>query len=646
MWYRGIAFKLISSVLVGVTIVLGVVFGHNYLQVRAIVLREVEARARELVSATINRIEAGLRPIERVPANLARELEQIPHDRAQLLHRLRIVVAANPDIFGSAIAYEPRTFEKDAEFFAPYYCKGADGPTLRYLGGDHYRYHDMEWYASPRSLGRPCWTEPYFDEGGGNILMATYAVPFYREVEGRPVFTGVVTADISLTWLQELVANIHVGQTGYAFLISRQGTILTHPEKGLVMKNSLAVLAERRGDEHMMRIAKDMAAGGTGFESVRSLATNAPSWIVYAPLPSTGWSLGVYLPQQEIMADAVALHQRIIAAAVVGGGLLVAVVVLLSLSITRPIRELARVTTAIANGDLDCTPPAIQTQDEVGQLSRSFAHMQKALKEHIARLLETEAARQRIESELRIAHEIQMSMVPKESPPFPDRPELDICAALLPARQVGGDLYDFFFLDDRRLCFVLGDVSGKGVPASLLMAVTQTHLKSLAPACPGPAALLARLNQEVFRGNSLCMFVTAFCGVLDLETGHIRCANAGHNPPFQISADGATSVALQPGFPLGICEDATYTEGELILRPGEALYLYTDGVTDAANEHEEAFTEARIPPLLLARRQASARDLVDATLNAIHSFAGAADQTDDITILVLRYLNGRRTART
>ena len=191
---------------------------------------------------------------------------------------------------------------------------------------------------------------------------------------------------------------------------------------------------------------------------------------------------------------------------------------------------MARATEEIATGNLDIELPALRSKDEVGRLADSFSHMKNSLKQYIKELTETTAAKERIESELKVAHDIQMSLLPKL---FPERKEFDIYATLEPAREVGGDLYDFSLLEEDRLFFLVGDVSGKGVPAALFMAVAKTLLNRLAERCTDPSLVLTQVNKELCRENESSMFVTLFCGLLDFKTGDLLFSNAGHNPPLR-----------------------------------------------------------------------------------------------------------------
>ena len=254
------------------------------------------------------------------------------------------------------------------------------------------------------------------------------------------------------------------------------------------------------------------------------------------------------------------------------------------------------------------------------------------------RLIEAYIEKERLEEGLKLAHDIQMSMLPKTFPPFPERRDLDIFAAITPAKKVGGDFYDFFFLDENRLCFAIGDVSGKGVPAALFMAVIKTLFKAIAGRVQNPGEILSTVNREICRDNDSQMFTTLFCGILDTRTGEIRYSNGGHNPPYHLSRAGVQQVPKTGGRVLGLLEETTYAGSRLVLGPGETLLLYTDGVTEALDPAEQFFSERRLESILTQINFASAREQIEHLTSEITLFAAGAEQADDITTLAIRFL--------
>jgi len=632
----GLGFKLALFILTSTTLIFAAAFAYNYQCSRALILKNVEDSARNLAHDSVQRMETVFAGVGRIPTFLAFTLSESFPDISELKDFLRDFLHAVPEVFGTTVAFEPYAFDRRTRFFAPYFFKDKDGLGFTMLGGDDYDYFLLDWYLIPRELNRPMWSEPYFDEGGGNVLMTTLSVPFLRG-ESK-TFAGVVTADISLDWLKAMVAKISVYNSGYAFLVSKNGVFVAHPEKRYLMRESIFSLAESLNSPTLREIGRAMVQGKEGFARLPEAFTGKPAWVYYAPVPSTGWSMGIIVPEAELFTDLHALSRDIVTIGIAGFAILFAVIAAISIRITRPLRALAQKTTEIAKGNLDVDLPALRGTDEVCELSQSFQDMRNALKDYIANLTETTKAKERMESELKIAKNIQMSFLPKRFPPFPDISHFDLHAALAPAREVGGDLYDFFLLDETHLFFSVGDVSGKGVPAALFMAVTKTLIKGNAESDTDPADILTKVNAELCVDNEQLLFVTMFCAILDFTTGELVFSNAGHNPPVLLRADGATEfLALPRGVFLGVMDEAVYRTGRITLAPGDALLVYTDGVTEAMNEAEQLYSSARLLDLLRAANRTDATGLTNTVMESVLAYEGDAPQADDITVLGLVY---------
>ncbi len=636
---KGLAFKLIFSIMTSISLIFILIFGYNYLFSRRIILKNVEDSAKNLALATTNQIDKVMLSMQEAIENLARFFEQTSFDsKEQILNIIRSLVENNPEIYGSTIAFEPFAFDKESLYFAPYYYKSEGEMKFTYLGSEDYNYFYWTWYQIPKELKRPVWSEPYYDEGGGNIIMSTFSVPFYKTVAGERQFLGILTADISLTWLQKLVSAIQIYESGYAFLISRHGIMVTHPFEELIMNETIFSVAEAREDAQLREIGRDMIKGHSDFVLFESIVTNRECWMAYRQIPSSGWSLGVIFPQDELLTDIVNLNKTVIFLGGIGFFLLIAVIAMIAASITRPLRILAGATKDISKGNLDIEFPRIKSKDEVGKLAESFDYMKSSLKHYIKDLTETTAAKERIESELSIAREIQMSILPKIFPPFPKRSEFDIYAIIEPAKEVGGDLYDFFFIDDDHICFLIGDVSGKGVPASLFMAVTKTLFKASSEKNLQPSEIVSKVNNELSKDNDTCMFVTLFCGILDTRNGEVLYSNAGHNPPLIIKkGEKADYLEKKGGMAIGVMEGTDYSTEKLDLMPGEYLFMYTDGVTEATNTKEELFSEERLREDLSKIQEKPIQDIVSDIMSKINSFSVGMPQADDITMMVMKY---------
>ena len=635
---RGIAFRLGVPVLVCASLVFLVVFSAGYVYSRKAILDTAERNARNLALRVAHRVESVLAPVEKLPDDLAVVLERIDLGDTAMIGMLQGMLDAHTHVFGSAIAFEPYAFNPASLYYCPYLYRNGGDVEVAYLGGENYHYFYQDWYQIPRETQRPCWSEPYFDENGGNILMATYTRPFFRENTGQRRFSGVITADISLAWLEKTLSKVPILRTGYGFILSQNGTFITHPEKRWVMNESIFSIAEARTDPGLRHLGKQMIHGKSGFVRFSGDSSQRPGFLYFAPIGFSRWSIGFFFPQDELMAHLNALNRKGIFLAICGVTLLVLMVWLIAGTITHPLKTLSTAARQMATGDLEVSVPGLQRGGEVGVLADSLKYMRDSLKTHIRELLDTTAAKQRIEGELNVAREIQMGLLPKIFPPFPDIPGFDLFALLTPAREVGGDLYDFYRIDDAHICFVVGDVSGKGVPASLFMAVTMTLIKMTAAKGYGPNQILREVNDQLSRDNEASMFVTLFCGILNIRSGELCYANGGHNPPLLLRRQQPpTFLEGTDGVLLGAMENLDYEMKRIVLQPGDGLFLYSDGVTEAMDENERLYSEERLCKVLANTDDQPSKRLIERVMQSVLNFAGSAPQTDDITMMMIRF---------
>jgi len=271
-------------------------------------------------------------------------------------------------------------------------------------------------------------------------------------------------------------------------------------------------------------------------------------------------------------------------------------------------------------------------QDDESLLEVLSIHAALALER--SQLLEVAIQKQRMDQALRLAHDIQMNFLPRNLPSFSNAGAIDLHATLIPAQEVGGDLYDYFHIDDEQLFFVIGDVAGKGVPAALFMAVTKTLIKAFARSGLQPHEVLTAVNKELCLNNDSCTFVTLFCGILNTTTTELRYANAGHNPPFLVSKTGEVQFIQMPdGMAVGILENAKFQPATITLRPHDSLLLYTDGITEAINSNTILFSEERLEQAIRALHKGSSQEIIEGILERVRNFCEGQPQADDITVM-------------
>ncbi len=347
--------------------------------------------------------------------------------------------------------------------------------------------------------------------------------------------------------------------------------------------------------------------------------------------------VGVSMESVEAIKGALDYRGVILLSGILTSLIVVLIIVwLVSALLSKPLRKLAYGVSQLGLGNLDVSID-VATKDELGLLAGTFNKMTVDLKESIAQNERVLAENERIATELDVATKIQASMLPCIFPAFPEREDFDIYASMLPAKEVGGDFYDFFLIDDNTLAVVMADVSGKGVPAALFMVIAKTLIKNNAQLGKSPSEVFETVNRLLCENNEAGMFVTAFMGYLDITSGKFTFVNAGHNPPLISSKGTFDWLKAKRSFILAGMDGMSYKQNEVVLKPGDELFLYTDGVTEAMNPENKLFTEARLLEIISAKGGGDLKELLCAVKLGIDEFAAGAEQADDITMLSLRY---------
>ena len=491
----------------------------------------------------------------------------------------------------------------------------------------YYDYFQSAWYTAAKDAGAVLFTDTYPDSYGRG-LMISCAAPFY---DANDAFAGVVCMDILIGDLSRSVIDVDLGAGAYAFLVSGSGDIIASPTMETTQTEFDSILDE---NSPVYAVSGAMMRGETGVQLSERV------YYAYTPIQSAEWKLCVHIPETVILAPVEVMKQNIAVAilAFVAAFLLIILCVIwlvrrFSDKLTAPLLSLGRDVQTISGGDLDYRA-SIQSNDEIGDLAENFNRMAASLKQYIENLTAVTADKERISAELNVATQIQASMLPCIFPAFPDREDFDIFAGMIPAKEVGGDFYDFFMTDDDHLMLVIADVSGKGVPAALFMVIAKTLLKNSGEQGLSPKEILEKVNGQLCENNEEEMFVTVWLGKLQLSTGELVCANAGHEDPMLLRADGTIEILQQRhGFVLAGMECSRYTEQTFFLQAGDKLFVCTDGVTEATSAAEELYGKERLLSALQQAAGESAKGILSAVKADIDRFVGEAPQFDDITML-------------
>jgi sigma-B regulation protein RsbU (phosphoserine phosphatase) len=639
--------RMTLLILAGTGAILAAFAISDYLSARNLLKDELRDKARELARATAREMEVIHRAVEKIVAQIAVSQETRPFTVDEAFRLLERTLGEHRELLGSSIALALPGAEGRTAEAIPYVYREGGAIHRKDLASGGYPYRTLDWYQLPLELGRPVWTEPYFDEGGGGVLMVTYTMPIPAPEGGR--FDGIVTAQLSLDWLRSTIGSMDIGEGGYAVLLSRTGLVIHHPRPEMVIRESIFSLADEVGQEEARRVGQSMIRGETGFVEFHGLTGGTGDyWLSYAPVPGTGWSLGALFPRAQITAKLLTLWRRSFVLGLLGLLGMTMVAVGVSRSITRPIRDLQEAAAVLARGNLEAPIPAPPGKDEIARLAGSFRAMRDDLRTYIDDLRKTTAEKARIERDLQTARAIQLDLLPTRFAFTPPRPEAEIHALLEPAREIGGDFYDFFPLGRDRLFLALGDVSGKGIPAALFMAVSKTGLKALIRQGLDPATALLRLNEDLVEENEEGMFLTVFCAVVDLRTGEVSYACGGHGSPFLLRRGCPVELVPPVAGPLiGLDGGRRYEAGRIRLGPGDILVLSSDGVTEAEDSSKALYGEERAAAALSRLAHRTARAAVEAIREDVRRFVGEAPASDDLTLLAFRYVghDGNGTKR-
>lgn len=600
--------------------------------------------ARDIERSTYNRLNESakktnlkvtrlLRTIEKIPENLSWILPSYVTTPDSIFSITRQVVKNNTEIFGCAIAFEPYYFPCKGQFFAPYsYMKGDSVITTQI--DKKYDYYQKNWYRISKERNSSRWSRPYHELSAHEIITTTYSVPLHN---AQKKIIGIFSVDLSMNWLTSMIDSIKPYEDSYSIIINKEGKYILHPQKKMIVeKDSPKVnIISEMSDPSATGIIRNMLKGETGNGIFKDEGIHY--YIYYTPIEGTEWVMATIFPYSHIFGGLNRFNKILILLFLLFMGIIIFTSTVSIRKITLPLKKFASSAHAIANGNFSTPLPTITSHDEMQEMYIAFSEMQIKLKQYMYHLEKTTAAKEKIESELRIAHDIQMSMLPKIFPPFPERKEIDLYAVLYPARQVGGDLYDYF-IRDNYFYFAIGDVSGKGIPASLLMASTISLMRSYSSDYFSPAQIARFVNNGIAERNETDMFVTLFFGKLNLLDGTLCYCNAGHTPPILTSPDQTISfLNIQPDIPLGIIKNHNYQEFTYQFSSGSGLLLYTDGVTDAENAKGDFYTKERLLNTVRNSNKLHPREFIEAILADIHSHTNSRLINDDLSMLTFIY---------
>ena len=527
----------------------------------------------------------------------------------------------------------------------------------------------LRCFEMARASGNPYWTDIYEDKRGrGPVISCT--IPFFEQSGANRIFRGVSRSTVLLSDFSSLIDFSALGSSGRIFILNRNGIMIYSSFGVEVMFRESAIFSGKNflesPDRRLRSLGTSMTLGAFGMTELEM--EGVPVYVAYAPIQTLGWSLAVTVPVQEIFASIQRIENQIwritedtradmnrhifFSAGLIAALLFFAILGItwaafrFSGAITGPILALNDGVHEVSIGNLD-KEVVVNTGDELEELAVSFNMTTERLRNYVDEIAKSTAEKQRIATELEIATTIQMSMLPADFPPFSGRKnEFDLYANMYPAKEVGGDFYDFFFIDDNRFAFLIADVSGKGIPAALFMAITKAIIKNHLQSGEDPRLALEIINRQLCGNNSTDTFVTLWLGVLEIPSGRIEYINAGHTPPLIKRGDGDFEFLVSPAdLVLAGLDDTVYHSRKTFLGGGDTLFLYTDGITDAADSEGGFYGNERLKNFLNAAAALPLNEMIHGLRADIASFAASAEQWDDITMLAIRTRTDSQTKK-
>ena len=562
----------------------------------------------------------------------------------------------NPYMRSCGISFVENYFPKKGRWFCPFAVRVDSDSIETYVMGDaKHDYLNEAWFKEALSRNEGYWGKAFIDSVNQQRPIVSYQMPIHDK---RDSTVAILHADLSLDWLNDKIQffraktdstrkksitirydldkdnNWDPEDAIYYFLVDTTGTLLVHPDQKRVLKRNIK--------EYVSEDPND-AIGGLldrySDEEDDVIIDGERILLSFMPVKYTNWCLALVIP--AFIVELIAY---------IFGGISILIILIGMLAVyffgrrtikksTLPLKQLAYSANEVAKGNFGTTLPPLKSHEEIHMLRDSFEQMQRSLTRYVEELKSTTAQKASIESELKVAHNIQMSMLPKTFPPYPDREDIDIFGQLTPAKAVGGDLFDFYIRDEQ-LYFCIGDVSGKGVPASLFMAVTRSLFRNVSNHQSKPHLIMKALNDSLVESNEMNMFVTLFVGVLDLQTGLLRYCNAGHDAPLLIGLQRVDVLPCDSNLPIGVIADFDFSEQTILIDKYTTIFLFTDGLNEAENCHQEQFGDDRIMNVaqgLLGMGHHRPTHVVRHMTDAVHTFVGTAEQSDDLTMLAIQY---------
>lgn len=627
---RSIAFQLGIYVLAAVVAIISLIVFLNYEYSRKIIMDKIEESAIHQSSTIINEITKNVINNQEVVRNVSNQALYYK-SKGDLEFFIKQVVETNPVVSGLHVSLYEGKDTTEYSVFRDQNNQIISKKNFRQCS--LVKYPELVKQTKKNKVG--LWSNPYYCMRDTNFLMISYFLPLENDLGD---IVGVISSDINLDFLSDAINQIEIQDHGFAFIVSEDGFYLTHPIKEWVLKRNIFGISEKifAGDRDKYRKLMSSGQTGSGF-AYPQLLNYEKSWFYFAPIPHTNWRVIIVIPANELFNDLNIIFRDNVIVGIVGIILILLIIVIIIRRTLSPLSHIVKSFQKFSFGERGKR----SKKNEIELLTDSLKELQHQYGTYIKEQDQIRKDKRKYEKDLKSAKAIQRTIIPQDYSLLEKHKEIDLFAFLQPAESIGGDLYDYFFIDANHILITMGDVSGKGIPAALFMAVAHTMIKSKATSLTTSMYIVDVVNKALSKENSNQHFLTLFLGILDVETGILDYCNAAHNYPYVLKNNKEVKQLEQThGLPIGVYSNKSYKSNTILLAKGDTLLLYTDGVTDCKNESGKFYGQDRLTKFLKNTTEESPQKLIDQIMEDLMNFKGKSKQADDISLLAVKF-NGK-----
>lgn len=628
MSQKGISFRLNTHITTIAIIIIAMIVYLNYHFSKKILEGKIEEGAinqSNLVISSISRITVGTEEIAKNVSSQA--LYFYKHHDLDLM--LKQVLASNEILEGIHVELLDDEQKRLLKF-----SSNRSGLITYDADSLNTEQSISEMKSGDGTIRNGAWSEPFYNRFDSTHLLVSYKMPIYYP-ETKEI-AGIVSCEISLQHMNRMLSAIKIGENGYSFIIVQSGYVITHPRNDWILKKNLFETPSLIFNNDIQKVKSDILNGRRGASYGISEHLNMQkAWYYFAPLLNSKWTIVIVIPEKELFKEIGVVFQIILMVSGIG----ILILFLVNMFVFKRLLEpLARITDAIQSFT-SVAGKEKKSKNEINRLAESLEDWQSKYGVLIDEQTKTASEKLKFEKDLKSAHEIQQNIIPSGYPAFQEHPEIDLYAILKPAELIGGDLYDYFFIDKEHILFAIGDVSGKGIPASLFMAIASTLIRSNSKVLSSKE-IIEGINNELGDRNPNQYFLTLFVGILNISTGIMDYCNAAHDYPYILHPDGTVqTLSKSHGIPLGIYKNKKYKSNIVELQYGDLILFYTDGVINSRDSGGTHYGIKKLKSNIQRLTDLSAKEVVTSILQDIMTYEDESHQSDDISLMALKFLN-------